>query len=830
MTEVSGHELCLRDVCPWLPSDDPLAVEPVGNPLSGEILDAASARLINLNADKPFGSLLPALHALRSVRLPSEDLQTRTWNALRRLRITSWLDLLLTRPEDLLATPNFGMTSLRDLTALAVREAASSMSALLPTDTYAEPRPAQDALHMELTTWSDDRLLQGDAALLEALVQARVTLGDLFPGLADRAYEAVPAEILPTRLVNRIPLNSWWDFIEMTIAELASMPNVGARTVGELLVALRQEAASSAPRPILSGSQGGASPVPATIPERDGLVDDLLELLSWSQQEREASTVGDVLGLTDRLGPLSDRLRPVWDRLASEPILPMVSSPVASLIEVLLDGMPDRERTIMERRDWNLGTKVTLEELGEELELTRERVRQLESDARADLKRILARPSSATIQDRSEELRRRIGTAIPVGAAGVAEALAWATKGVREDRQEAAQGFLMWCAGPYVLRDGWLRLKQGGPDPRGAEIREAADSSGYVSDNSLNDALNAAGILAEAQEDWLDYVGNLIRVEGGWLDGTGTLVDLSFRYLSLRGVPMSVEEILEGIGRSASVRSVRQRLSEDDRFVRVSKNEVGLRGWDFDEYTSVADEMAEEIERCGGEIPLDVLVERLVERYGVSPTSVRMYAGRPMFFVDGQDHVSLRTDDNPYEVRDDLRLIPCCYELSATEAAWRVRVDRDVLRGSGRRIPEQLAGWLRLRPGDRFDARNDRRPVPLAWRPWAQPDIGSLKGFAEDLGAAEGDWLVLVFDRRGSVDVRLVEDPSKAEASLQVLARLVGVDDETLNLHAMLLRLAEVLDVTTSADDDSIRFRIRAALERRRDQDLVDLMDEVVFA
>jgi hypothetical protein len=123
---------------------------------------------------------------------------------------------------------------------------------------------------------------------------------------------------------------------------------------------------------------------------------------------------------------------------------------------------------------------------------------------------------------------------------------------------------------------------------------------------------------------------------------------------------------------------------------------------------------------------------------------------------------------------------------------------------------------------------NATRPIALAWRPWAQPDIGSLKQFAEDSGATDGDWLVLVFDRAGTADVYAVVDERRSR-DLGMLLRLVGIRvDQPFDHLTALVAIGEVLGLDTS-DSDSLRFRIHAALKSRRDVDIVDLADEVLL-
>ncbi len=132
-------------------------------------------------------------------------------------------------------------------------------------------------------------------------------------------------------------------------------------------------------------------------------------------------------------------------------------------------------------------------------------------------------------------------------------------------------------------------------------------------------------------------------------------------------------------------------------------------------------------------------------------------------------------------------------------------------------------------PLRRVEPQNTSRPLALAWRSWAQPDVGSLKPFAKELGASEGDWLVLVFGRAGTVDVRLVERSSSNTPNLAVLVQLLGLPQEVVADSKRALRaVGEVLGVDTS-DEDALRFRIRASLQARRDQDILELADKVLL-
>ena len=60
------------------------------------------------------------------------------------------------------------------------------------------------------------------------------------------------------------------------------------------------------------------------------------------------------------------------------------------------------------------------------------------------------------------------------------------------------------------------------------------------------------------------------------------------------------------IGEGHALSSVQNVLSADDRFTRVSMElEYALSEWEWEEYSTAAQEIVERIERAGGEAVLD---------------------------------------------------------------------------------------------------------------------------------------------------------------------------------------------------------------------------------
>ena len=72
-------------------------------------------------------------------------------------------------------------------------------------------------------------------------------------------------------------------------------------------------------------------------------------------------------------------------------------------------------------------------------------------------------------------------------------------------------------------------------------------------------------------------------------------------------------------------------LASDQRLKRTGVPHLGLREWDHDEYTGIADEIAQEITRQGGTASLEHLVEYISTNYGAAPNSIRSYASGDRF-------------------------------------------------------------------------------------------------------------------------------------------------------------------------------------------------------
>lgn len=539
-------------------------------------------------------------------------------------------------------------------------------------------------------------------------------------------------------------------------------------------------------------------------------------VVQWLQESSDAKTLID--GLDElRRGGLPSDVASAWDEIEA-----------VRLDEILARPSPDSLAAFMARVDERLGGErvqtifwsrivpapPTLEQVGTGLDVTRERVRQLQSKAE-QLVRGLLDEEFARVRWRAAALARQLGSAFPTGAAWADDAIADAAAGVPPEHGERFGSLLLWLAGPYrQYSDGWTRSKD---LPRRDLVPVAVSEANVIDETMLVEAVVAEGLAPLAASEWIAQ--NVpIRVVGEatylW---EGSVADKALILLNAWGEPATAEDITEAIGEGHGVRSTRTRLLDDPRFKRVDRQRIGLRDWEMDEYTGIADELAEEIERRGGSCELAELVSTVASNYNLKPASVEAYTGAPRFVVENRI-VRLRRQDEPYVTRHTVMDESRCYLLGKAVCSYRLLVDGEVLRGSGRPIPEGLGAWLGVVPGVRRVISFGEVDIPVTWPDSALlgPSIGSLRRVVEGLRVQAGTWIRLTFDRDRStgtasvVDLdRLPELPSEEQVAVLTGVQ-VGPDD-----------LERALGAAVGATGGT---GLRERLRQRGEDDLLSLM------
>lgn len=339
-----------------------------------------------------------------------------------------------------------------------------------------------------------------------------------------------------------------------------------------------------------------------------------------------------------------------------------------------------------------------------------------------------------------------------------------------------------------------------------------------------HDRLESAGIRREFATHWLHDARYLRVLDGHVALWKGSVADKAVSVLHVAGSPMTPEEIGDRIGEGHSKRTVRNTLFSDERFMRTSKAEVGLADWGLEEYEGIVAEIDQYLERQGGQALVDHVVDAVSNQFGVSANSVQMYASTPRFVIE-DGTLRRRTKDDPFTIEGRVEETAGVYlDDSPAGALLRIRVDRDVLRGSGRAIPATLVGFLGMHLGEvRTFVASDDEEVVISWPDSSTtgPNLGSTRTLAERDHGEIGDYLFLGLNVTGTLNYWTLHESELAELSeLKRAAALVGVelvDSESRLVHAIGHRLWMSESTITRSD-------LRRACRRRGEEHLADLI------
>ncbi len=568
----------------------------------------------------------------------------------------------------------------------------------------------------------------------------------------------------------------------------------------------------------------------ATIGELVRLTE--FELLSWPNLGRRTLTeISDALaryGL--RLGMTTGELqfepafetvvpRPANDiapRCALFPIAPV--APEQSLLDYV-GSFPTRERAVIRSRI--VDCTLTLEQLGAQFDVTRERIRQIETRLRRRLQSFLASPDGQPARDLAKKVRTALGSAFPADSDSLYFSELFSSISSADDRA-LISACLLWIAGPYEKFGTWEVVDRALVSMTLDALLSALDDRGWLSPQAAQEALVRADIRVPHHAEWLRTIG-FLEMDGGWLLRLSNIPDRAEQVLRYRGVPITADELLPLVD-CDNVRSLRSRLLEDERFKRTSRQgHFALREWaQYDEYTGIAEEIAEEITRQGGVADTQHLIEVISQRYGVKANSVYQYLSAPMFIKMSEGRVRLRAPDEMKTVRSDPRFCPGLYRV-AEQWLLRVKINSETLRGSGRALHPSVAALVGCQPGQRLVFKSPRDEIVVSWPAGSAcgPNIGSLRPDVEALGGAVDDYVFLTLGA-AEIGVRLLRAADLATASPEVqLALLLGLSrsiPDHQRWHAIAGAIGMRLESSATPED------VHACLMRRNEVALARLI------
>lgn len=600
--------------------------------------------------------------------------------------------------------------------------------------------------------------IPGDRGDRWVRIEAR-PLGDRFHvlrELVDQPVEII-GEVTGAELSARVRtmlvkgrIQTCGDLAEVAEEELSDLRHVGKATVGEALSLLRtfEEALLSLGH-ATEAAQSGRDDAAADTELQTALqrlrdqgnpvkpIEPHLHLLAqWSLFSGRGATLGDLVDAVSTTESLPADVRAGWDAVRA---FDMQVAPVRhhDVLTTWLESLTPRERDIVTHRI--VWADQTLDEVGRLHGVTRERIRQLERQLRASLEERVTHDDWRPVRWAAHRLEAVVG--------------AWARLADTPDLDpwQEADRLVLLLAGLEVDDEEESVHRRGFVLPLMDELVYRHPEGEVLDEQDARHRLAELGVLDSHIDYALRAIG-LKQIDDTWVRWSRSYVDQSVAILAVVGEPMTADELTERTG-SGSVRSLRQRLHDDPRVQRVNRTDVGLRSWGLPEYTSVAELMLKVIADQGGSVLVTELAAHLERVYEVKPGTLYAYTAAPAFVV--QDGIiRARGRSEQYEVDADPVGVAGLVLLDEDRFSYDIRVDHDVLRGSGRTVPEAIAGLLGLQPGRslhfgaRDTGRNTTGSVVVGWSRTSHmgPYFGSVRAQALHERAEDGDLLRLTFD------------------------------------------------------------------------------------
>lgn len=643
------------------------------------------------------------------------------------------------------------------------------------------------------------------------------TIGQLFPGLQPELLLTTLG--LPGRPANTLKRNGCYmaaDLSNLTIEDIVDWKNVGIGTVDAILRALA-DASTSPPTPpfvnatpTLTPSHFDVSLSKHWLPDKAvAVVNDLLTLATWQtaiglpcmpllEGHLTAAIPDEVLQARQRLAELS-----------AEDVLDAheLEIDVARLLDAALATLEPRAAQILRQRLF-ADEPRTLDDLGQEFDVTRERIRQIEYRARAAMLNAItegqlglvaraARSLIGTVRPLSDllELIPALGSVVPsVGQP------AWRVLDRLDAAYEIEAG---WCAVPTV---------SAALDWTASQLSDRVDRYGVVRVEEL-DLLDTVpqNNRDELTKQWLEACGYIID-GANVLTRTQSVGDYAAAVLSMHGEPMSSQEILDRFAFERSVGSLKNAMSIDDRFERVDRDRWALHEWGVEAYAGIRSVIRKELAKAGGTIPLDTLVEHITSKYSVMANSVIAYASAPPFEL--QKGV-VRPAGSSREARKPPERTARLYRRGESWI-YRVRVNHEHLRGTGSVAPVAVTTILGMEYGDRVELASKLGGQSLYWT-GAQPAFGTIRRFLLEYDVPAGTDVFLVIGDDRTFDIEVVAEPS-GDALPDALA-LIGAPRDLGSQSAL-----KALAAAICLPDDSPVVSIIGAYRDRGDGDIADLL------
>jgi len=577
------------------------------------------------------------------------------------------------------------------------------------------------------------------------------------------------------RYVLKNQIDSWQSLLVQPLSAFFQTDAVGKKSAIEYLEAVFELAVK---HPDRNSSKAVLLPTQVNDPlsiARKSAVQRIREYVQWVQVVEPNSNVRSLINRLYEKDVPEDCIQDI-EVLLNTPLLELEEPfDITGLLSDFVDSLEDVQRYVLNARLRLIKSETkTLQEVGEEVGVTRERIRQVEAKAISKVMNFLDSNQGKPIKWQVDHTLKLLGNAFPIEVG--AEFLGRFTDQIAIS--DALIRMLLCDYSGYETLDGWL--VRGDASSFIQSASDKANSFG-VFDRPLDEYCNELGVASVYFEKFLSEVLSAQRVMGSWVLPRRSVGDWAELVLRLRGEPMSPEEVNDSIPVSRSLQSLINSLGEMESVLRTDRRMFALREWGLEEYSGISEEIAERIDRNGGSVRVDDVIEELTEQFSVSASSVKSYVTTSRFVVsDGW--VRLRRSDERHVVHASITEARGYFFLDP-KLVFLCNVDKDLLRGSGRALNTAVVNVAKLQPGSNITLTSQFGPVALTWnRNSTQPAIGSLKAVAEALHAREGDRLRVEIDVWSSqIDLALVNESAICSGpSTDSVYELTGVQASTV--------------------------------------------------
>lgn len=652
-----------------------------------------------------------------------------------------------------------------------------------------------------------------------------VPLVELFPCHgATRPVSVVPLSARASNVLTRHGCVVVGDVLALSARDIMDLRNSGAGTVFAVVVALAEEAlrdaAGSGLNPAVDPPRGQpdeADPAEPEIrvwgsPDLVAFVTELRELaLVLAGLGRPGESPIDGFAQEMRSTIVNELLERILGHTAAD-LFPgdVREGLVADLLSARLTTEDDKESAVLIDRVF-ANEPAKLDEIARRFGVTRERIRQIEAKVKTRLRDGIE--MVPLISHIAEVVRESSTHVVPL------DVLLETLPALREEVRAVGQP--VWRVldrldESYEVLDGWVAQ----PTVAAAVAKFRGELASLAGRHQLVPVSDIRAMWPEQwitqrrshMRRWLDYCG-LPTLEGFVLVGRDGMLERAVAVLAAEAEPLTAEAIHDRIALDRSIRSLKNQLSDDDRFVRVGRNAWGLAEWGMTSYTSIRGAIREYLESKNGSADLSELADTVSETFGVRRQSVIAYAmAHPFESRNGVVRMAeapRAATKGPSESRRVYR--------RGEDWLYRLMITHEHVRGSGSLMPPGLCQVLELVAGGSLELDGPAGPQAFYWT-GMQPTFGSVKGALEALGVREGEEVFFVITGKGKFQIerRRPDDGSDRDALLASLGQGPALENADL---------LSVVAASIGAPGQPTRMGLASWLGKRGEADLLLLLD-----